>query len=106
VAGAATCGTSGHADPPCAARSFPIAAPGLATFDAEGCGGRLRVAGRARGASRLDVWYQPPRGADPAVAPTVSGSGAGTTSMEPTAVGWRVSIQVDGSYDITVGPVG
>jgi endoglycosylceramidase len=106
VARAATCGTSGHADPPCAARSFPIAAPGLATFDAEGCGGRLRVAGRARGASRLDVWYQPPRGADPAVAPTVSGSGAGTTSMEPTAVGWRVSIQVDGSYDITVGPVG
>ena len=83
-------------------RSYPIAAPGLAMFDADGCGGRLRVAGRAAGPSRLDLWYQPPQGADPTVAPTVGGSGTGTTTMELAPFGWRVSVQVDGRYDVTL----
>jgi hypothetical protein len=97
------CGAGEHADPPCVVRSYPIAAPGISSYAAQAGGGQLRVSGRSTGPSRLDLWFQPASGADPSIAPVVAGTGAGAVTTSGTGHGWRVSVAVDGRYDLTLG---
>lgn len=97
-----------HSDPVCATRSYPAAAPGIGGYSGAPCGGTLRVWGASTNGgtsvpSALDVWFQPPTDAVD-VPPVVSGTGVGAVTVEPTGNGWRVSIDVDGSYNITIAP--
>jgi endoglycosylceramidase len=94
---AATCGESARMDTPCTARSYPRAVPGrLESLEAALCGGDMIVTGRTATPSTAELWYQ---GELPSP-PTVSGAGIGASSVEARRGGYRVTVEVSGSYRI------
>jgi len=91
----------------CAMRSYPVAAPGLAGWNARPCGGPIEVSGDSRREgtptrSAVDLWYQPEPATDATARPAVTGDGAGTTTMWPTGYGWHIRVEVAGPYRLTV----
>lgn len=84
----------------CPTRPSPRAVPGrLTSIDASPCGpGPLTVTGTTAGRSTADLWF-PSASAEP---PTVTGDGLGAITTTKVPGGWRVFVQVDGSYRISL----
>lgn len=94
------CGNSRVAPTQCLVRAWPRAVPGrLLALGGEPCAGHLVVNGVVDGSGTADLWI--PSASDEA--PTVTG--AGVTGTTPRAVpgGWRLDVDVTGSYQIDVG---
>jgi endoglycosylceramidase len=91
------CADSARMDTPCTARSYPRALPGRpGTLNAEPCGGAITVTGTTPTPSTAELWYQGER----PTPPTVTGDGLGAATVEARPGGYRVTVQVSGSYRI------
>lgn len=85
---------------PCTARSYPRAVPGrLTSLQAEPCGGAMTVTGTTPAPNTAELWFQ----GELPEPPTVTGSGVGDAVVEARTGGYRITVEVSGSYRIQVG---
>ncbi len=84
----------------CPTRPSPRAVPGrLTSLTAWPCGtGPLTVAASTAARGTADLWF--PSSSD--TPPTVTGTGIGAVEQRRVPGGWRLFVQVDGSYRISV----
>lgn len=100
---ATTCGNPRMKPTHCVSRAYPRAAPGrLTSLTAAPCGASLAIAGRSESPGTTELWFP----SDSAEEPLVTGSGISAIDFTMVPGGWRISVGVEGEYDIEVTPVG
>lgn len=97
----AACGNARFSMRECLNRAYPRAAPGrLTRLVAAPCDGDLVVEGVTDVPGVADLWMP----SDIDTPPTVTGTGIGAVTPRRVPGGWRIDVEVDGEWAITVSP--
>ncbi len=95
--------TRRYSKPPtrCMERAYPRAVPGLLiSIGEDACEGNLVVAGSTDRISTADIWFPSQSESEPD--PQVTGIGIEKVTAQRVTGGWRLDVDVNGEYQITV----